>query len=205
MRLFVLAWVSVIVSLPVARPTAADPPPLRSLGMALRKDVREDDGRELTHDPSVETLATLYNLHSGEVLALSRTEPSIDRFSALLADRVTGSVEPLDPRLLELLRDIAKGTPGVRIELVSGYRSPKLNEMLRKKERNVASNSQHTLGHAVDFRLVGLSPAEMKKRIQATGWRGGIGQYDKKADWFVHADVGPKREWREGPRRKRRR
>lgn len=205
MRLWLLAWVGALVSLPIARTTAADPPPLRSLGMALRKDVREDSARERPHEAEVETLATLFNLHTGVVLPLSGTEPSADRFSELLADRVTGSVEHLDPRLLGLLRTLAEESPGVRIELVSGYRSPKLNEMLRKKERNVASNSQHSLGHAVDFRLVGLSPAEMKRRILATGWVGGIGQYDKPTDWFVHADVGPKREWREGPRRKKRR
>lgn len=204
MRFLVLAFVSFLVSLPVARETAADPPPLRGLGMALRKDIRADDGLGLLHDPKVETLATLVNLHSGEAVPLSATEPSADRFSALLKDRVTGSVEPLDPRLLDLLRALAKDDPGIRIELVSGYRSPKLNEMLRKKERNVASNSQHTEGNAVDFRIVGLTPAQMKKRILATGWNGGIGQYDKPTDLFVHADVGPKREWREAPRKKKR-
>lgn len=204
MRFLVLACVGALASLPVAKETAADPPPLYGLGMALRKDVREDSGREHAHDPEVPTFATLFNLHSGEVIPLSPTEPSAGRFSALLADRVTGSIEDLDPRLLELLRTIAEDSPGARIELVSGYRSPKLNEMLRKKERNVAPNSHHTLGEAVDFRIVGLTPAQMKQRILATGWQGGIGQYDKKSDWFVHADVGRKRQWREGPRRIRR-
>src|SRR5438132_7142268 len=105
----------------------------------------------------------------------------------------------MDPRLLDLLRRLAErhGDAGnaVRIELVSGFRSPKLNEMLRKKGHNVASHSQHSLGHAVDFRVVGLTPAQMKQAILKAGWQGGIGQYDKSSDLFVHADVGPKREW----------
>ena len=205
MRLWLVAFVSALASLPVTSPTAADPPPLRGLGMALRKDIREDIAPPLAPDPSVETLATLINLHSSEAVPLSTTEPSHDRFCTLLADRVTGSVANLDPRLLDLLRRLAKDVPGARIELISGYRSPKLNEMLRKKERNVASRSQHSEGNAVDFRIVGLTPKEMKERIKALGWEGGIGQYDKPSDYFVHADVGPKREWREGPRRARRR
>jgi len=205
MRLWLVASVSALVSLPITSPTAADPPPLRGLGMALRKDVREDMAPPPSPDPSVETLATLINLHSGEAVPLSTTEPSQERFSTLLADRVTGSVADLDPRLLDLLRTLAKDAPGARIELISGYRSPKLNEMLRKKERNVASKSQHSEGNAVDFRIVGLTPKEMKQRVKATGWKGGIGQYDKPTDYFVHADVGPKREWREGVGRRKRR
>ena len=111
----------------------------------------------------------------------------------------TGDRAPheIDPRLLELLRQVAIRNPGARIELVSGYRSPKLNEMLRKKGHRVASHSQHSLGHAVDFRIIGLTPSQMKRTILSTGWEGGIGQYDKSSDLFVHADVGPKREWYE--------
>ena len=59
----------------------------------------------------------------------------------------------------------------------------------------MASHSQHSLGHAVDFRIIGLSPSKMKQEILKIGWDGGIGQYDKSSDLFVHADVGPKREW----------
>jgi uncharacterized protein YcbK (DUF882 family) len=72
--------------------------------------------------------------------------------------------------------------------------------MLRKKGHRVASHSQHSLGHAVDFRIIGLTPAQMKRAILKVGWEGGIGQYDKSSDLFVHADVGPKREWYERTR-----
>jgi uncharacterized protein YcbK (DUF882 family) len=131
------------------------------------------------------------------VMPLSSSEPTDDRFCDSLADRATASRLSLDPRLLELLRQIAIRNPGARLELVSGYRSPKLNEMLRKKGHRVASHSQHSLGHAVDFRIIGLTPAEMKKEILKVGWEGGIGQYDGASDLFVHADVGPQREWYE--------
>jgi uncharacterized protein YcbK (DUF882 family) len=82
------------------------------------------------------------------------------------------------------------------VDIVSGYRSPKRNEMMRKKGRHVASHSQHTLGHAVDFRVEGLGVAELVKAIEALKWDGGLGRYDGKGDLFVHADVGPKRRWK---------
>jgi uncharacterized protein YcbK (DUF882 family) len=104
-------------------------------------------------------LATLVQTHTEERVLLDRESPSSVRFDALLADRATATAAPLDPRLLALLRALAAklGSPDAglpSVELVSGFRSPKLNEMLRKKGHHVASHSQHSLGHAVDFRIV---------------------------------------------------
>ena len=44
-----------------------------------------------------------------------------------------------------------------RVNVVSGFRSPKYNLVLQKKGRNVARRSQHMEGHAVDFRIPGVS------------------------------------------------
>jgi uncharacterized protein YcbK (DUF882 family) len=175
-------------------------------------------------------LGTLVQTHTDERIPLDRLSPTSARFDALLADRATGTTAPLDPRLLGLLRTVAEhfasasaspdqegGAP--RIELVSGFRSPKLNEMLRKKGHHVASHSQHSLGHAVDFRIVvpcagatartpecagatslALHPRVIERAIRGAGWEGGTGIYTLKEDWFVHADVGPDRTWFEGPR-----
>ncbi len=146
-------------------------------------------------------LATLVDIHTGEHVLLDARSPDAARFDALLADRVTGATERLDPRLLELLRELASDRPGARIELVSGYRSPKLNEMLRKKGHQVATHSQHSLGHAIDFRVIPpgeskpLSPLALEKQIRARGWTGGTGAYLGANDRFVHADVGPNRRW----------
>ena len=172
--------------------------------------------------PPLPVLGTLVQTHTDERVLLDQASPGSLRFDALLADRATGSTAPLDPRLLELLRAIARrfGAPGAappKIELVSGFRSPKLNEMLRKKGHHVASHSQHSLGHAVDFRVVlpspagdagpgspagtetALDPRVVERAIRATGWVGGTGIYTLRDDWFVHADVGPNRTWFEGP------
>ena len=140
---------------------------------------------------------------------LNNHAASSDPYFFSVIDRVTGEVKELDPRLVDLLRALVKDHPGARIELVSGYRSPKLNEMMRKKGRHVASHSQHSLGHAVDFRLVlpeqanvpgepsarAVHPRELEARIRALGWEGGVGVYTLRTDWFVHADVGRNRRW----------
>jgi uncharacterized protein YcbK (DUF882 family) len=209
-RLVATIFAAVIGVLPVSRSTVADLPPERSSGHANRKEWSgetlpiapwESDGEDPISGPRpVETWATIINVHTGEAVALSSAEPSFARFSDVLADRVTGSRIDLDRRLIELLRQIALRNPGVRLEIVSGYRSPKLNEILRKKGHKVASHSRHSMGHAVDFRVIGLTPSRMKEEILRVGWDGGIGQYDKSSDLFVHADVGPKREWFERAR-----
>ena len=141
-------------------------------------------------------LARLVNIHTGESAWLSDKEPTPQRMSELVSDRITGETIGVEPKLLGVLRALASKRAVVRIELVSGYRSPKLNEMLRKKERRVASHSQHSLGHALDFRVEGMTPKEMRREVEALGWKGGIGQYDKPEDRFIHVDVGPDRRWK---------
>jgi uncharacterized protein YcbK (DUF882 family) len=196
---------------------AIEPRVNRTDGLGTRK------GAAAEREPPA-LLATLVQTHTDERVPLDVASPPAERFDALLADRATGQAIALDPRLLDLLRTLATkyaapdgGAP--RIELVSGFRSPKLNEMMRKKGHHVASHSQHSLGHAVDFRVVvpcagarkalpecaqatsiAIDPRELGPAIRATGWDGGIGEYTGKDDWFVHADVGPKRDWFEGPR-----
>jgi uncharacterized protein YcbK (DUF882 family) len=146
-------------------------------------------------------LATIAQTHTGEHLVLDDEVPSQARFDDLVADRITGEKKPLDEHLLGLLRALAADHPGARIEIVSGYRSPKLNEMLRKKGHHVASHSQHSLGHACDFRIVpegadkGLDPRVVETEIRSLGWQGGVGVYPTPDDWFVHADVGRNRHW----------
>jgi uncharacterized protein YcbK (DUF882 family) len=194
------AFAGMLATLPLSRSTVGDLPIEWSSGHATRKDRGAVQARIEEAGASgipVETWATLFNTHSGEAIPLSSSEPSLDRFCDALADRVTASRTAMDPRLLELLRQVALRHPGVRIELVSGYRSAKLNEMLRKKGHHVARHSQHSLGHAVDFRVAGLTPSELKQELLRIGWEGGIGQYDGASDLFVHADVGPKRAWYE--------
>jgi uncharacterized protein YcbK (DUF882 family) len=163
--------------------------------LATKKGVDQDDVEGLP------LLATLEQVHTGEHVVLDPFSPTQQRFDDLVADRVTGEKHALDEHLLLLLRALAAEHPGARIELVSGYRSPKLNEILRKKGHHVSSHSQHSLGHACDFRIIpegqerGIDPRVLEVEIRALGWQGGVGVYPTHDDWFVHADVGRKRHW----------
>ncbi len=189
--------VAVLASLPVTSPLATDPSLPRhdhpgDLSLARRKELAPagDDAALLP------TVGTLFNTHTGEAAPLSDSEPSAERFSDLLADKALLARIAVAPSLLSLLRAVASTQPGARVDIVSGYRSPKRNEMMRKKGRHVASHSQHTLGQAVDFRIEGLDVGGMVKAIEGLKWDGGLGRYDGKGDLFVHADVGPNRRWK---------
>jgi uncharacterized protein YcbK (DUF882 family) len=180
------------IAAPSAYPEARVP---HGAGLAAKKSAAVDG------EPSWPLLATFDQVHTGERVALDPQGPTLERFETLLEDRVTGSKHAIDERLLTLLRALAAEHPGGRIELVSGYRSPKLNEMLRKKGHHVSSHSQHSLGNACDFRVVppggevALDPRVVEREIRALGWEGGVGVYPTKDDWFVHADVGRNRRW----------
>jgi uncharacterized protein YcbK (DUF882 family) len=177
---------------PSALPEARVP---HGAGLAQKK------GQPVDAETDPPLLSTLDQVHTGEHVALDAQLPTLEQFSALLADRVTGATHAVDERLLALLRSLASKHPGGRIELVSGYRSPKLNEMLRKKGHHVSSHSQHSLGQACDFRIFpggeaeALDPRVVEREVRALGWDGGVGVYPTKDDWFVHADVGRTRHW----------
>jgi hypothetical protein len=79
-----------------------------------------------------------------------------------------------------------------RIEVVSGYRSPKYNLMLRKKGHQVARHSQHMEGHAVDFRIRGVTTRQVLSYVRSLHM-GGVGFYPHSQ--FVHSDTGPVRYW----------
>lgn len=76
--------------------------------------------------------------------------------------------------------------------LLSGYRSPATNAMLRSRSRGVARNSLHMKGQAADLRLQSRSVSQMAKAASACA-SGGVGRYSRSN--FVHMDCGPVRSW----------
>lgn len=76
--------------------------------------------------------------------------------------------------------------------LLSGYRSPQTNAMLRRRSRGVAKNSLHLKGQAADLRLKSRSVNQMAKAAAACA-AGGVGSYSKSN--FVHMDCGAVRSW----------
>ena len=115
-----------------------------------------------------------------------------DAFNSFLRCHFTGQPATMDLRLLDVLVGAARKFEATRIDIVSGYRSPKYNLVLRKKGREVARDSQHTYGHAVDFRIRGVPTARLVAFVRSLRL-GGAGFYP--GSGFVHADTGPIRTW----------
>ena len=101
----------------------------------------------------------------------------------------------MDPRLLDLVWEVYQKVGGKGyINVVSAYRSPATNGMLRSRSKGVAKKSQHMLGKAMDFyipgvKLANLRAAAMKFQV------GGVGYYPTSGSPFVHLDVGSVRAW----------
>lgn len=110
-----------------------------------------------------------------------------------MRDWRTNQVTNIDARTI----DIAAAAHGLLdvnepYMMLSGYRSPKTNAMLRSKSRGVAKNSLHMSGQAADLRLKSRSVTQMYKAASACH-AGGVGKYSRSN--FVHMDCGPIRTW----------
>jgi len=140
-----------------------------------------------------------YHTHTSEKLAVVYAEDgayipqALDEINHLLRDFRSGAVHPIDPRLLDVLHDVQamSGSSG-RYEIISAFRSPATNEMLRHKSSGVAQKSLHLQGQAVDVRLEGLATSNLRRAALSLG-RGGVGYYPDSD--FVHLDTGRVRAW----------
>lgn len=144
---------------------------------------------------------SFYHTHTGKRLDIVYARdgdyiPSaLDQINRFLFDFRTGDKTEMDPALLDLIYDVREALDSTgTYQVVSAYRSPKTNEMLRGRSENsgVARKSQHLLGKAIDVRLEGISTAKLRDQALALK-RGGVGYY--KASDFVHMDTGRPRSW----------
>ena len=120
-------------------------------------------------------------------------DAALDEINRFLKDFRTGDIGEMDPKLLDLLYDVRNELGSYEtFEVISAYRSPKTNEMLRSKSSGVARNSQHVISNAIDVRLRGM-PIEKLRDTALAMQRGGVGFY-KQSD-FVHMDTGRVRRW----------
>lgn len=153
------------------------------------RDVRAADARQLSlyHTHTHRTLDVVY-YENGEYV-----ESALNEINRFLKDFRTGDVADMDPKLLDMLHDVRNELGSDQtFEVISAYRSPQTNEMLRANTKGVAKNSQHLLGHAIDVRLRGTSTPKLRDTAVEMQ-RGGVGFY-KQSD-FVHMDTGRVRRW----------
>jgi len=157
--------------------------------IAPPRKVRAADARQLS----------FYHTHTGRSLDIVYYEngryvdSALDDVNRFLKDFRTGDRTTMNRELLDILYDIRSELHSDAVyEVISAYRSPKTNEMLRATSKGVAKNSQHLQGNAIDVRLRGV-PIEELRDTALEMHRGGVGFY--KQSNFVHIDTGRVRRW----------
>ncbi|MEQ9641169.1 MAG: DUF882 domain-containing protein [Alphaproteobacteria bacterium] len=142
---------------------------------------------------------SFHNLHTNENLAVTYyadgryDRHALTKIDVILRDHRTGDVQPIDPKLIELLFDLRHQMGSdAPFHIISGYRSPRTNGKLASKSKGVAKKSLHMRGLAIDVRLPDRRLKDVRKTAIAMR-RGGVGYYGKSG--FVHLDTGRVRYW----------
>lgn len=118
---------------------------------------------------------------------------AFEELSFVLRDFRTGDVHPIDPRLMDAITSVhVRSGSRDNFEIISGYRSPQTNAMLRRTTSGVSKNSYHMKGQAIDLRLPGYSTENLRK-IAMDLRAGGVGYYPQSN--FIHMDTGDIRSW----------
>lgn len=118
---------------------------------------------------------------------------ALETLDFFMRDWRTNDILNLDRRLYDMLYILGEQLPRRGpIEIVSGYRSLKTNDMLRSRGRGAAKDSLHIQGMAVDFRMPGVRLSSLRRRAIELEM-GGVGYYPE--SFFVHIDTGPVRYW----------
>jgi uncharacterized protein YcbK (DUF882 family) len=119
----------------------------------------------------------------------------LEKLNWALRDWRTDEPIRMDPRLFDIAWEVHRKVGSDQpFHVVSAYRSPGTNSMLRRRSRGVAKHSQHMLGKAMDFYLPDTPTARMRETAMRMQ-RGGVGFYPGAHTPFVHLDAGSVRSW----------
>ena len=133
---------------------------------------------------SIDTIYWIEGQYIGEAIA------EVNRF---FRDWRNGQVHQIDTRTVDIIAATQNLLDSSQpYTLISGYRSPQTNAMLRANSSGVARNSRHLRGEAADLRMQGRSVNQLA-RAAAACRAGGVGRYS--GSNFVHMDCGPVRTW----------
>lgn len=143
----------------------------------------------------------LHHTHTGQTQSFTfKRNGAYDKavlrqMNVFLADWRTKEPTNMDPALFDLLWQIYNAVNGKQpINIVSSYRAPKTNAMLRAKSSGVAENSQHMKGKAMDVFIPGVNLSKLREAAMKFQV-GGVGFYPTSGSPFVHVDTGSVRAW----------
>lgn len=144
---------------------------------------------------------SFHHTHSGEDLTVTfkrdgrYDEAALKQLNHFLRDWRTQDETVMDRHLFDILWEVYRDVDAKQpIQIISSYRSPATNAMLRRRSSGVARFSQHMLGHAMDFYIPGV-PLEQIRFAGLRLQRGGVGFYPTSGSPFVHLDTGSIRHW----------
>lgn len=145
-------------------------------------------------------LLMMTNPHTGEKIRTIYWTPtegyireSLASVSHFMRDFRQNQVKDVDPALLDIVHAISMNIGSHRkFEVMSGYRSPKTNRMLRRRSKNVAKKSYHMRAKAMDFQVKNVSSQSLRKVALALK-KGGVGYYPGAR--YIHVDTGAVRTW----------
>jgi uncharacterized protein YcbK (DUF882 family) len=119
----------------------------------------------------------------------------LKKLNHFLRDWRTDEQTEMDPQLFDAVWEVSREFgPDRSIHIISSYRSPNTNAMLRRRSGGVARNSLHMQGKAMDFFIPGV-PLDQIRAAGLRLQRGGVGFYPTSGSPFVHMDVGNVRHW----------
>jgi uncharacterized protein YcbK (DUF882 family) len=129
----------------------------------------------------------LYFIHTGEKAEITfkrngrYDRPACKKLNQFLRDWRRNEPTKMDPRLLDLVWEAYRPRrSNGYIHVVSAYRSPATNSMLRSRSKGVAKKSQHMLGKAMDFFIPGV-PLKKLRDLGPEAQGGGVGYYPRPA------------------------
>ena len=143
----------------------------------------------------------LYYVHTNERAEITYKRngkylsEGLKKANYMLRDWRRNEPTKMDPKTLDILWQVYKAS-GSRdyVHVISAYRSPATNAMLRRTRGGQAEKSQHMLGKAIDFYL----PDVKLSKLRAIAFKvqgGGVGYYPRSGSPFVHIDSGNVRAW----------
>ncbi|MCY0096548.1 DUF882 domain-containing protein [Hoeflea ulvae] len=173
-----------------------------ALRICLLALIAASAGLAATVSASAETRSLkLYYIHTKEKAEIvfkrngKYDQAGLNKLNRFLRDWRRNEPTKMDPRLFDLVWEVYNRVGGRDyINVISAYRSPATNDMLRRTRGGQAKKSQHMVGKAMDFYIPGVKLSTLRSaamKIQG----GGVGYYPKSGSPFVHLDVASVRAW----------
>ena len=143
----------------------------------------------------------LSNQHTGESGSFTfmvngvYDQAALDKLNWFCRDWRLNEPTKMDPHLFDIIWEVYRESGSTQpVDVLSAYRSPQTNAMLRRRSRQVAQHSQHMQGKAIDAHFVDVGTARVRDiamRMEA----GGVGFYPTGMTPWVHIDSGDVRYW----------